>query len=87
MSIDNNTGKTKGFYERGQAMFDRIPGMPEDDAPAPSRLYDLREWLMSQIDGSEETRGDDGLISDFIRQIDALSSEMGTIPTVEREKV
>jgi len=34
MSIDNSTGKTKGFYERGQAMFDRIPGMPEDDAPA-----------------------------------------------------
>jgi len=29
---------------------------------------------MSQIDGSEETRGDDGLISDFIRQIDALPS-------------
>jgi len=25
MSIDNSTGKTKGFYERGQAMFDRIP--------------------------------------------------------------
>jgi len=36
---------------------------------------------MSQIDGSEETRGDDGLISDFIRQIDALPSEMGA--TVE----
>lgn len=44
-----------------------------------NRLEDLREWLMSQIDGSEETRGDDGLISDFIRQIDALPSEMGTI--------
>lgn len=42
--------------------------------PAPGQLYDLREWLMSQIDGSEETRGDDGLISDFIRQIDALPS-------------
>ena len=48
--------------------------------PAPQhRLADLREWLMSQIDGSEETRGDDGLISDFIRQIDALSSEMGVM--------
>jgi hypothetical protein len=22
--IDNNTGKTVGFYERGQALFDRI---------------------------------------------------------------
>jgi len=40
------------------------------------RFEDLREWLMSQIDGSEETRGDDGLISDFIRQIDALPSEI-----------
>jgi len=50
-------------------------------SPAPGQLYDLREWLMSQIDGSEETRGDDGLISDFIRQIDALPSEMGA--TVE----
>ena len=36
------------------------------------RLADLRDWLMDQIDGSIETRGDDGLISDFIRQIDAL---------------
>jgi len=78
---DNSTGKTKGFYERGQAIFDQIPGMPEDDAPAPSRLYDLREWLLSQIDGSEETRGDDSLISHFIRQIDALPSE--TVATVE----
>ncbi len=40
------------------------------------RFEDLREWLMSQIDGSEETRGDDGLISHFINQIDALSSEI-----------
>lgn len=51
------------------------------------RFEDLREWLMSQIDGSEETRGDDGLISDFIRQIDALPLEMGTIPDAERKKV
>ena len=67
------------------------------------RFEDLREWLMSQIDGSEETRGDDGLISDFIRQIDALpSTEIaeprgcptpgacscpGTIPDAERKKV
>jgi hypothetical protein len=41
---------------------------------------------MSQIDGSEETRGDDGLISDFIRQIDALP-EMWAIPDAERKKV
>lgn len=40
------------------------------------KLENLREWLLDRIDGSEETRGDDGLISDFIRQIDALSSEI-----------
>jgi hypothetical protein len=27
---DNSTGKTVGFYERGQAIFDRIPKMPEE---------------------------------------------------------
>jgi len=43
------------------------------------RFEDLREWLLSQIDGSEETRGDDSLISHFINQIDALPSEMGAI--------
>jgi len=48
--------------------------------PAPQhRLADLRDWLMDRIDGSEEMRGEDGLISDFIRQIDALPSEMGAI--------
>ena len=45
------------------------------------RFEDLREWLLSQIDGSEETRGDDSLISHFINQIDALPSE--TVATVE----
>ena len=45
-----------------------------------NRLEDLREWLMDRIDGSEETRGDDSLISHFIRQIDALPSETGPIP-------
>jgi hypothetical protein len=51
--------------------------MKHDGSPAPQhRLADLREWLMSQIDGSEETRGDDGLISDFIRQIDAQEAEL-----------
>jgi hypothetical protein len=44
--------------------------------PAPQRLYDLREWLLDRIDGSEETRGDDSLISHFINQIDALPSEI-----------
>ena len=47
-----------------------------------NRLEDLREWLTAKIDGSEETRGEDSLISHFINQIDALpSSEMGTIPS------
>jgi len=27
---DNSTGKTTGFYEKGQAIFDRIPKMPEE---------------------------------------------------------
>ena len=48
-----------------------------------NQLEDLREWLTAKIDGGEETRGEDGLISDFIRQIDALPSEMGTIPAAE----
>ena len=48
-----------------------------------AKLEDLREWLLDRIDGGEETRGEDGLISDFIRQIDALPSEMGTIPAAE----
>jgi len=39
-----------------------------------NRLEDLREWLLDRIDGSEETRGDDSLISHFINQIDALPS-------------
>ena len=49
---------------------DRLPPAPQH------RLADLRDWLMSRIDGSEETRGEDSLISDFIRQIDALPSEI-----------
>jgi hypothetical protein len=59
----------------------------EDKMNELRRFEDLREWLMSQIDGSEETRGDDSLISHFINQIDALPSEMGTIPDAERKKV
>lgn len=39
-----------------------------------AKLDDLREWLVSKIDGSEETRSEDSLISGFIRQIDALPS-------------
>ena len=39
-----------------------------------NRLEDLREWLTDRIDGSEETRGEDGLVSDFIRQIDSEES-------------
>ena len=46
-------------------------------------LEDIRCWLLDRIDGGEETKGDDGLISDFIRKLDALSSEMGTVPAAE----
>jgi len=42
---------------------------------------DIRCWLLDRIDGSEETKGDDGLISDFVRKLDALSLE--TVATVE----
>ena len=35
MAKDNSTGKTKGFYDRGKAIFDRIPGMPKEKAPRP----------------------------------------------------
>ena len=48
--------------------------------PAPQhRLADLRDWLMDRIDGSIETRGEDGLVSDFIRQIDAQDAELADI--------
>ena len=46
-----------------------------------AKLEDLREWLTAKIDGGEETRGEDSLISHFINQIDALPSEMGTMPS------
>ena len=46
-----------------------------------NQLEDLREWLTAKIDGGEEMRGEDGLISHFINQIDGLPSEMGTIPS------
>lgn len=48
-----------------------------------AKLEDLREWLLDRIDGGEEMRGEDSLISHFINQIDALPSEMGTIPAAE----
>jgi len=44
-----------------------------------AKLDDLREWLVSKIDGSEETRGDDSLISGFIRQIDALEAQVRSL--------
>ena len=67
-----------------------------------NQLYDLREWLVSKIDGAIESYGEDSLISSFINQIDALPSEIaeprgcptpgacscpGTIPDAERKKV
>ena len=43
------------------------------------RLADLRDWLMDRIDGGEEMRGEDGLVSDFIRQIDAATAELSDL--------
>lgn len=39
-------------------------------------MNDLREWLVSKIDGSEETRGEDSLISGFIADIDSQDAEL-----------
>ena len=44
-----------------------------------NQLEDLREWLTAKIDGGEEMRGEDGLVSDFIRQIDAQDAELADI--------
>ena len=41
-----------------------------------NQLYELREWLTDRIDGSEESRGEDSLISHFINQIDALDDQV-----------
>jgi len=70
--------------------FDKVNGSPAPREQLRNRLElleDIRCWLLDRIDGSEETKGDDGLISDFIRKLDALSSDMGTIPDAERKKV
>ena len=54
--------------------------MKTDSHDAPQhRLADLRDWLMDRIDGSIETRGEDGLVSDFIRQIDAQDAELADL--------
>ena len=42
-------------------------------------MNDLREWLTDRIDGSEETRGEDSLISGFISQIDAQDAELADL--------
>ena len=44
-----------------------------------AKLEDLREWLTDRIDGSEETRGEDSLISHFINQIDALDDQVRSL--------
>ena len=42
-------------------------------------MIGLREWLLDRIDGGEEMRGEDGLVSDFIRQIDAQDAELADL--------
>ena len=44
-----------------------------------NQLYELREWLVSKIDGGEEMRGEDSLISHFINQIDAQDAELADL--------
>ena len=44
-----------------------------------AKLEDLREWLLDRIDGGEEMRGEDGLVSNFIRQIDAQDAELADL--------
>ena len=44
-----------------------------------AKLEDLREWLLDRIDGGEEMRGEDGLVSDFIRQINAATAELADL--------
>ena len=44
-----------------------------------NQLEDLREWLTAKIDGGEEMRGEDGLVSDFICQIDAATAELADL--------
>ena len=42
MTTDNNTGKSKEFYERGQQMFDRIKPLNERSQTKPSSK---RTWV------------------------------------------
>ena len=44
-----------------------------------NQLYELREWLTDRIDGSEESRGEDSLISHFINQIDAMDDQVRSL--------
>jgi len=44
-----------------------------------NQLYELREWLLDRIDGGEEMRGEDGLVSNFICQIDAATAELADL--------
>ena len=63
-------------------MTDRSHHAPREQLRNRLELFeDIRCWLLDRIDGSEETKGDDGLISDFVRKLDALSLE--TVATVE----
>lgn len=42
-------------------------------------MNDLREWLLDRIDGGEEMRGEDSLISGFIVEIDALEDRVRSL--------
>ena len=63
-------------------------GLKDGGSPAPREplrldLEDIRCWLLEQIDGGEEVKGHDSMLSTYINTIDnalaALSSEMGVM--------
>ena len=72
MSIDNNTGKTKGFYERGQAIFDRIPGMPEEKNMKPNSR---RRTVDNEDEGARLTRREENreLIAKHRAEVEMLA--------------
>lgn len=67
----------------GGNMKDKETGCYAPREPLRLDLEDIRCWLLEQIDGGEEVKGHDSMLSTYINTIDnalaALSSEMGAI--------
>jgi hypothetical protein len=49
-------------------------GMMKNDLKI--RLEDLRDWLHDQIDGAEESRGWDSMVSSHIETVEAALGEL-----------